>query len=75
MKIIVPDLGDGITTVEIVGWLAADGARVRKGDDVVELVTDKATFNIAAPADGILKQGDVRPGVPVPIGAVLGDIA
>ena len=74
MKIIVPDLGDGIEKVEVVLWHVNAGARVRKGDDLVELVTDKASFNVASPADGVLKKIAVPAGKEAPVGAALGEI-
>ncbi|NTV29421.1 MAG: hypothetical protein HGA80_05010 [Candidatus Omnitrophica bacterium] len=58
----------------MVSWLCREGDRVRRDDDVVELVTDKAVFNVPAPADGVLRTIKVPAGQEAPVGAVLGYI-
>ena len=73
--ILVPDLGDGIIKVEVAAWLCLEGANVIKDDDLVELVTDKASFNIPAPASGVLKMICVPAGQEASIGSLLGEIA
>lgn len=70
----IPDLGEGIDKAQVVSWLAREGDRVRRDDDIVELSTDKAVFNVPAPADGILKEIKLAAGQEAPIGAVLGII-
>ncbi len=74
VQIIVPDLGDGIDKVEVVLWHVIEGERTKKDDDLVEVVTDKASFNIPAPCDGILKKIVVPAGREAGIGEVLGEI-
>ena len=74
-KIILPELGEGIEKAEVVVWHAKEGGTVRKDDDILELVTDKATFNVPSPADGVLKRILVRAGQEAPVGAVLGEIS
>ncbi|MBF0122918.1 MAG: hypothetical protein HQL21_05880 [Candidatus Omnitrophica bacterium] len=74
VQITVPDLGDGIDRVEVAFWHKNVGERVLQDEDVVELVTDKASFNVPAPAGGIIKNIYVKEGQEVPIGAILADI-
>lgn len=74
MQIFVPDLGDGINKVEVAAWHAAAGASVRKDDDLVELVTDKASFNVPAPSGGVLKCISVPAGKEALVGELLGEI-
>ena len=74
VKITVPDLGEGIEKVQIVAWHAAEGGRVKMDEDIVELVTDKAVFNIPAPAEGVLREIRVQAGEDASIGTVLGVI-
>jgi pyruvate/2-oxoglutarate dehydrogenase complex dihydrolipoamide acyltransferase (E2) component len=57
----------------IVVWLYPDGAQVNEGDVVAELMVEKVTFEIEAPASGILKIA-VEPEVPVEMGALLATI-
>ena len=49
----VPDIGDA-DTIELVSWNVEAGARVQKGDELCELVTDKAAFPLEAPHTGKL---------------------
>ena len=70
----MPELGEGIETATIALWHFQAGERINKGDDIVEVVTDKASFNIPAPASGILKDILVQPGQDVPIGKSLATI-
>lgn len=74
IEIIVPDLGDGIEKVEVAAWHAAVGVFVEKDADLVELVTDKASFNVPAPVGGILKRILFAVGQEAPVGSVLGEI-
>jgi 2-oxoisovalerate dehydrogenase E1 component len=55
-----------------VRWVAADGARVKKGDLVAEIETDKAVVEIEAPADGILAQSVTQIGQVVKMGGTIG---
>ncbi|WP_282130131.1 lipoyl domain-containing protein [Roseobacter litoralis] len=44
---------DGMEAV-ITNWLASDGANVRKGALIAEIMVEKSQFEITAPADGTL---------------------
>ncbi|MCR8722697.1 lipoyl domain-containing protein [Frigidibacter sp. ROC022] len=39
----------------ITNWLASDGATVKKGALLAEIMVEKSQFEVAAPADGVLK--------------------
>jgi len=52
--VLMPRLGNTVESCLITGWLKQKGDRVMKGDILCELETDKAAFEIEAPADGIL---------------------
>jgi len=69
----LPELGS-VEAAEVVAWLCAEGARVREGDDVVEVETEKTTFVVPAPADGVLSEICVRVGERARVGDVLGSI-
>ena len=42
----LPDLGEGVVEGEIVKWLVKPGDSVEEDQDVVELMTDKATVTV-----------------------------
>ena len=70
-NIILPELGEGITKATVAFWHSKTGDQVQEGDDVVELETDKATFNVPAPASGIIKKIFFKEGQEARIGEVL----
>jgi len=60
----LPDLGEGVMEGEIVKWLVAPGDAVAEDQDVVELMTDKATVTVPSPRAGKVvslhgKEGEV----------------
>ena len=54
-EIIVPNPGESITQVQVAKWLVSDGEEVDKDQEVVEIDSDKASFPLTAPEDGILR--------------------
>lgn len=70
-QVILPELGEGIQKATIACWHCKIGDQVNEDDDVVEVVTDKATFNVPAGHQGIIKQITVKEGQDAPIGSVL----
>ncbi len=54
-QIILPELGEGIDKAVVACWHAQPGDAVCQEDDLLEVVTDKATFHIPASVDGVLK--------------------
>ena len=58
----VPSVGESVTEVTIASWVKKDGDLVKMDEVICELESDKATFELPAEADGILrivgKEGD-----------------
>ncbi len=52
----VPVLGEGIESAIVACWHFKEGDKVALEDDVVELVTAKASFSVPAGSAGILKK-------------------
>lgn len=55
-KIALPELGEGIEEAVVSLWHFAEGDLVGVGDDIVEIVTDKATFNVPSDSSGRIKK-------------------
>jgi len=55
-KVILPELGEGIVKAVVSYWFFQVGDKVNEKDDLVELATDKATFNLPAPCSGVLSE-------------------
>lgn len=73
IQVKVPTVGESITEVTIANWLKKDGDTVQMDEVIAELESDKATFELTAPAAGMLRikkqQGDA-----VPIGELICEI-
>jgi len=67
----LPDIGEGVAEGEVVKWLVEAGASVKEHQSVVEVMTDKATVEIPAPAAGKIVSLGAKAGDVVPVGAVL----
>jgi pyruvate/2-oxoglutarate dehydrogenase complex dihydrolipoamide acyltransferase (E2) component len=70
-KVILPELGQGIEKANISFWFFKEGDKVKVKDDLVELTTDKAAFNLPSPCDGTLAQIMFHEGDSVNVGEVL----
>ncbi len=74
-EVIVPKQGQTVETVRLVQWLVKEGDPVKKGDPILEIETDKAVFEIEAPASGILRRIEHQEGEEVPVVTRVGIIA
>ncbi len=70
----LPDIGEGIAEGEIVKWLVSEGDAVQEHQAIVEVMTDKATVEIPAPAAGRIARLRAKEGETVPVGGVLFDL-
>ncbi len=70
----LPHLGEGIEKASVSYWHKSVGESVKEGEDLVELVTDKAAFNMPSPVSGILKEILAVEGEEVKVGQVLAKI-
>jgi 2-oxoglutarate dehydrogenase E2 component (dihydrolipoamide succinyltransferase) len=73
-KVTLPPLGEGIEKATVSYWFFKLGDSVKQGDDLVELTTDKATFNLPSPATGVLTEIILSEGETVKVGDTLGAI-
>ena len=67
----LPDVGEGVAEGEIVKWLVEEGAQVEEHQSVVEVMTDKATVEVPAPAAGRVVEFRAMEGETVPVGNVI----
>ncbi|MCG2791331.1 MAG: 2-oxo acid dehydrogenase subunit E2 [Actinomycetia bacterium] len=64
--VIIPKLGNTVESCIIGSWKKKEGEKIKMGDILLEIETDKTTFEVDAPADGILlgiffNEGDIVP--------------
>jgi len=72
-EIKIPAVGESITEVTIAKWLKKDGEAVKRDEVIAELESDKATFELPAEADGVLKIR-VPEGETIGIGTVIAEL-
>ena len=73
-QIVVPDLGESVVEATVGRWLKNEGDRIRVGEPLVELETDKVNLEVGAERDGVLSKIQRQKGEDVKIGDVLGMI-
>lgn len=72
--VVLPPLAEGVDKASVSYWHHGVGDAVKEGEDLVELVTDKATFNMPAPSSGILKAILANEGDGIKVGQVIARI-
>jgi pyruvate/2-oxoglutarate dehydrogenase complex dihydrolipoamide acyltransferase (E2) component len=70
-NVVLPELGEGIVKATVSFWFFKEGDAVKEKDDLVELTTDKAAFNLPSPASGTLAQIFFAEGQTVNVSEVL----
>ena len=73
-EIVLPELGEGIKKATVAYWHCGPGKKVGPEDDLVEVVTDKATFNIPSGTEGVITKIFAGVGDEVSVGALLAEI-
>lgn len=67
----LPDIGEGVAEGEIVEWKVAEGDAIAEDQEMVEVMTDKATVPITSPVRGTIREIVAKAGDVVPVGAIL----
>ena len=70
-EIALPELGEGIEKATVTNWYFKEGDSVEEKEDLVELATDKAAFNLPCPYSGTLSKIFFNEGDNVKVGEVL----
>ena len=71
MEALSPTMEEG----QVVRWLKSEGDEVTNGDIIAEIETDKATMELTARGDGLLRAILVGEGATAPVGSVIAVIA
>ena len=67
----LPDIGEGMAEGEVVRWLVKEGDVLAQDQPMVEIMTDKATVEIATPRAGRVLERCFKEGARCPVGEVL----
>lgn len=71
MEALSPTMEEG----QVVKWLKAEGDAVAEGDVLAEIETDKATMELVARGEGVLRRVFAGEGAVMPVGEVIGVVA
>lgn len=74
IEVKLPELAEGADKAVVSFWHKDTGENISKGDDLVEMVTDKATFNVPSPVSGKLSSTLVEEGQEVKVGELIAEI-
>src|SRR5262245_49218310 len=67
----VPELGEGVYEAELVSWLVKPGEAVKRGQNLMEVLTDKATMEVPSPFAGTVTELRAEPGQQLKVGEVV----
>jgi pyruvate dehydrogenase E2 component (dihydrolipoamide acetyltransferase) len=67
----LPDIGEGISEVELLQWYVQEGDVVREDQNLAEIETDKAVADLPSPYAGVIQRLYHQPGDRIAVGSVL----
>jgi pyruvate dehydrogenase E2 component (dihydrolipoamide acetyltransferase) len=75
-QIKMPSMGATMEEGVVIGWKVKEGSQVKTGDILLELESDKSTFDFESPCDGVVRKIVANEGDVVPVQqtiAIIGD--
>lgn len=70
-KVLMPRLSLTMKESTVGKWYKKEGETVEKGEPIVEVISEKATYDLEAPASGLMRKILVEEGVDAPVNEVL----
>ena len=70
-EFVMPSLGADMTAGTLVGWLKKPGDRVKRGDIIAEVDTDKGVIEVEVFQEGVIESLFIKEGEKVPVGTAL----
>jgi pyruvate dehydrogenase E2 component (dihydrolipoyllysine-residue acetyltransferase) len=67
----LPDIGEGISEVELLRWYVQEGDVVQEDQNLAEIETDKAVADLPSPYAGVIRRLHHQPGERIAVGSVL----
>jgi pyruvate dehydrogenase E2 component (dihydrolipoamide acetyltransferase) len=75
MDVLMPQLGETVSSGKIIGWFKKVGDRIMPGEDLFEIETDKTSMEVPATVAGTLTEIRIGNGIEAPVGAIVAVIA
>src|SRR5207302_454446 len=67
----LPELGEGVYEAELVAWLVKVGDSVKRGQSLMEVLTDKASMEVPSPFAGSITELRAEPGQSIEVGEIV----
>lgn len=75
LQVALPSLGaEAGDEATVSYWIVQEGDEVNEGDDLVEMLTDKANFNVPSPTNGKITKLVAQENEVVKVGGILCEI-
>lgn len=71
MDFALPEIGEGVYEAELTAWLVKPGDVVKRGQNLMEIMTDKAAMEVPAPFAGAISSLRAEPGQKIKVGEVV----
>jgi pyruvate dehydrogenase E2 component (dihydrolipoamide acetyltransferase) len=71
MEVLMPQLGETVSSGKIVSWFKKVGDKISPGEDLFEIETDKTSMEVTATVAGTLAEIRVGDGIEAPVGTVV----
>ena len=68
MDFALPEIGEGVYEAELTAWLVKVGDVVKRGQNLLEIMTDKAAMEVPAPFSGTITALRAEPGQKIKVG-------
>ncbi len=70
-EIKLPEIADNVDSATVLSILVSEGDKVEKDDDIVEMESDKAAFELPSDFSGVIKEIKISEGDEVKVGQVI----
>ena len=74
VEVVMPKLGITMESGTVVKWYKKEGDKVEKGEPLVEIIGEKVTYDLEAPASGVLRKIIGKAETEVPVSQIIGFI-
>ncbi len=71
MDFALPPVGEGLIEVELIRWMVSAGDKVKRGQSLMEVMSDKATMEVPSPFVGTVSETLSEPGAKVKVGQLV----
>lgn len=71
MEFKLPEIGEGVYEAELTRWLVQPGQSVKRGQELAEVMTDKATMSVPAPFAGTIVELVASTGKMIKVGQAI----